>query len=176
MKELTAHQVWLGIGSNIDRDFHIRATIDALTEHFAEVRLSYIYESEAAGFAGPPFYNLVAWIETTMSLAALQQWCKTVEQGLGRVVSAERFSSKTIDIDILLYDDLVAEATATTPKLPRGELLTSAFVLAPMAELVPYMAHPQSGKNYRQHWLEFKANTDDTGIIDIAPYPWAKAI
>lgn len=176
MKELTVHQVWLGIGSNIERDFHIRATVDALTEHFTEVRLSYIYEIEAAGFAGPPFYNLVAWIETTMPLNELQQWCKAVEQRLGRVVSAERFSSKTIDIDILLFDNLVAEATATTPKLPRGELLTSAFVLAPMAELVPYMLHPQSGKSYRQHWFEFKANNDDTGIIDIVPYSWSKAI
>lgn len=170
------HQVWLGIGSNIERDYHIRAAVEALSATFSEVRLSLIYESEAAGFEGPPFYNLVAWIETSKSLAELQKWCKAVEQRLGRVVSAERFSSKTMDIDILLYDDVVAEATATTPKLPRGEVLKSAFVLAPMAELVPYMTHPVSGKSYQQHWIEYKASNEETGILGVAPYPWPKAI
>jgi len=169
---LSTHQAWLGIGSNIERGYHIRAAVEALEERFTEVRLSLIYESEAAGFAGPPFYNLVAWIETTLSLSELQTWCKAVEQGLGRVESSERFSSKTMDIDILLFDDLVAEATANTPKLPRGEVLTSAYVLAPLAELVPYMCHPETTKSYRNHWLEFNASTVENGLMGVVPYPW----
>lgn len=164
--------VLLGIGSNVQREFHVRAAVHALEQAFQEVRLSKVYESEAAGFEGPPFYNLVAWIETEQSLEALNAWCKAVEYQHGRPLNAERFTSKTLDIDILLYGQCCDEATATTPKLPRDEILTQAYLLKPLAELAPLLKHPETQKSFRQHWREFSEQTTDTLLIRTVPLSW----
>lgn len=175
MAQQEVQQVWLGLGSNIQRERHIRAAVEALEHSFSTVRLSLVYESEAAGFDGPPFYNLVAWVETQLSLAEVQAWCKQTEQTLGRAHDNERFSSKTMDIDILLYNDEICAATSATPKLPRGELLTSPYVLAPMADLVPYMQHPETGKTYRDQWLELKQSGGDEGMLGVVEFSWLNA-
>ncbi|WP_157980745.1 2-amino-4-hydroxy-6-hydroxymethyldihydropteridine diphosphokinase [Aliidiomarina taiwanensis] len=175
MARQEVQQVWFGLGSNLQRERHIKAAVAALEQAFTTVRLSHVYESEAAGFAGPPFYNLVAWVETQRTLAEVQVWCKQTEQALGRAHDNERFSSKTMDIDILLYNDQVCEATESTPKLPRGEILTSPYVLAPMADLVPYMQHPETGKSYREHWLAMQQAGGDEGMLGVVESLWLKA-
>lgn len=166
------HQVWFGIGSNLERERHIAAVLLALETDFSEVRLSSIYETEAAGFTGPPFYNLVAWVETSLPLPEVQQWCKNLEQQLGRQRNqlgvdrqTERYSSKTIDIDILLFNDLIATQTNVTPALPRAEILTSPFVLAPLAELVPHMCHPETGLSYAEHWRKLNEQLAENGLM-----------
>lgn len=148
-------QVWLGLGSNIQPDYHLQQAILRLQEQMESVRLSSVYENEAYGFQGPVFYNMVAWVETKLSLEALQAWCKNIEIELGREPSSPKLSSKTLDIDILLYEEQVSEATKTQPKLPRSELLQRAFVLAPMAELSPYYCHPVQGDSYKELWKRF---------------------
>jgi len=164
--------VFLGIGSNLERDKNIVAAVRALEQEFETVRLSKVYESEAAGFIGPPFYNLVASIYTDKGLVDLQQWCKQVEQHHGRAVNAERFCSKTLDIDILLYGNLCCELTPQSPKLPREEILHQAYVLKPMAELAPLLKHPETQKSFRQHWREFNSLKAPNGLMGSVAVDW----
>ena len=146
-------EVMLSVGSNIDREKHIRACIKALKESFGELRLSSVYESEAVGFSGDNFYNLVIKIETDKPLGALFAKLRFIEDANGRVRGGERFSARTLDIDILTYDNLCGEVDGV--KLPRDEILVNAFVLLPLAELAPETFHPCIKQKYSELWEAF---------------------
>lgn len=151
--------VYFGIGSNLERKKHIQAGISELAESFPHtpLRISSVYESEALGFEGPPFYNLVAMTATPLSLAEVQEKIRTIESRYGRARDAEKFSSRTLDIDILMYGNCVQnEVPGREPQLPRPEILTSAFVLKPLAELAPHVCHPGSNTSFQRLWKTFQ--------------------
>lgn len=151
--------VYFGIGSNLERKKHIQAGISELAECFphAPLRTSSVYESDALGFDGPPFYNLVAMTATPLSLAEVQQRIREIESRYGRSSDMEKFSSRTLDIDILMYGDYVQnEVPGREPQLPRSEILTSAFVLKPLAELAPHVCHPVSRTPFQRLWKTFQ--------------------
>jgi len=131
---------WLGLGSNVDAENHIRAGIRELQRDFDDVSLSPVYSSTAVGFEGDDFINLVARVETDMHPLALRDYLRDLEDRFGRKRGVEKFSDRTLDIDILLYDDLVL----FSPKLeiPRAEILKFAHVLKPLADLDPELMHP----------------------------------
>ena len=79
---------------------------------------------------------------------------KAIEDRNGRLRSGPRFSARTLDLDLLLYDDLVLE----TPRIPRDEILRYAFVLRPLAELDPQLVHPVTGRSMAELWAEFDAS------------------
>ena len=145
--------VLLSLGSNIDKRRNIRAGIDALEQRFGKVICSTIYESEAVGFDGDNFYNLVAQIETGEPVESVVTILKQIEDENGRTRSGPRFSSRTLDIDILLYDELVRDDEVVS--VPRDEILKNAFVLGPLAELAGEQRHPQTGTPYRELWEKF---------------------
>lgn len=145
-------RVFLSIGSNIDRETNIRAGVAALRECFGELRLSTVYESEAVGFEGDPFYNLVAGFETDITPEELVAALRAIEDRHGRVRTGPRFSSRTLDIDLLLYGDAVFDAPVV---IPRKEITRNAFVLLPLAELAPDAVHPLTGKTYAAMWEAF---------------------
>src|SRR5690606_19935199 len=95
--------LYLSLGSNVAREFHICAALDALAERFGPLRISSVYESEAVGFAGEAFYNLVVGLETDLGLASLVAFLKQLEDANGRDRSQPKFSARTLDIDVLLY-------------------------------------------------------------------------
>ena len=142
--------VYLSLGSNIDRNKHLGAGLDALVEAFGDLKMSQVYESEAVGFDGDNFYNLVAAIDTDLSVGELALKLRNIEDENGRVRSGPKFSARTLDIDILTYDDCTGEVDGV--KLPRGEILKNAFVLLPLSELAPNTLHPLEGKTYQQLW------------------------
>ncbi|MDO3385300.1 2-amino-4-hydroxy-6-hydroxymethyldihydropteridine diphosphokinase [Gilvimarinus sp. SDUM040013] len=146
-------RVYLSLGSNIDRYRHIAAALDALALRFGELTISTVYESEAVGFAGSNFLNLVVGIETAESLADLSQTLKQIEDANGRDRSGPKFSPRTLDIDILTYDDFCGEAGGV--QLPRDEITKNAFVLLPLSELAPEQRHPVAQKTYRSLWQEY---------------------
>ena len=76
-----------------------------------------------------------------------------IEEDYGRERSGPKFSSRTLDLDLLLYDDLVLDESGL--QIPRDEILQRAFVLWPLAELAPDLKHPVNGKSYAQLWLDF---------------------
>ncbi|CAJ1790252.1 2-amino-4-hydroxy-6-hydroxymethyldihydropteridinepyrophosphokinase [Aeromonas jandaei] len=141
--------IYISLGSNIERERHIRAGLDALHAAFGELRVSRVFESEAVGFNGRPFYNLVVAAETDLPLVTVCQQLREMEFAHGREPDAKKFAPRTLDLDLLLYGELVCE---TPLVLPRGEILTNAFVLWPLAELAPGLRHPIDGRTMGELW------------------------
>jgi 2-amino-4-hydroxy-6-hydroxymethyldihydropteridine diphosphokinase len=146
-------RVFVGIGSNIEREKNIRAGVADLRRHFGELSLSTVYESEAVGFDGNNFYNLVAAFNSEESVEVINQTLHEIEDAHGRTREGPRFSSRTLDIDLLLYGDLVLQQGKLD--LPRDEITKNAFVLCPMAELAPTLRHPLLNKSYAELWATF---------------------
>ncbi|MFC4260241.1 2-amino-4-hydroxy-6-hydroxymethyldihydropteridine diphosphokinase [Marinobacter lacisalsi] len=149
-------QVFIGVGSNVDRERHIRAGLDALTREFGELQVSPVYESEAVGFDGSPFLNLVVGLRTGMTVADLSRCLKAIEVEHGRKVNARRFSPRTLDLDILTYGDL--DRPRDGVEIPREEILLNAFVLRPLADLAGDCRHPVDGRTYRELWRAYRSD------------------
>jgi 2-amino-4-hydroxy-6-hydroxymethyldihydropteridine diphosphokinase len=145
--------VYLGIGSNIDARSNILSAIEALRETFERVEFSPIYRAPAVGFHGKDFLNLVARIDTELAPLELRDYLHTLEDRRGRDRSKPKFSDRTLDIDILLYDDLYL--LVPTLDIPRDDILTSAHVLRPLADLAPDLVHPVQRRTMAELWGEF---------------------
>ncbi len=143
-------QVFLGLGSNLDREKNIRAGLFALKKIFGNLTLSSVYESEPVGFKGSNFYNLVVSLQTDLTVAELSDALKKIEDENGRVRTGPKYSPRTLDIDILTYGDFVGVKAGVD--LPRAEIAENAFVLLPLAELAPHELHPRLQKSYAELW------------------------
>ena len=154
----------LSLGSNIDAADNIRAALKTLRDRFGKVRCSTVYESEAIGFDGDNFLNLVALVETDACLEELTSFLKGLEDRLGRDSSRPRFSGRTMDIDILTYGEETGEACGTP--LPRPEISKYAFVLRPLAEMLPDTIHPPTGLSYARLWAEFDQSGQKLWPVD----------
>lgn len=157
-------QVLLGIGSNIEPQLNISAGLDALQRNFAELEFSSVYQSAAVGFQGEPFLNLVVSLDCTISVGALAAQLRQLEHAMGRPLQATRFSSRTLDIDILTYGDSIGLVEGV--QLPRGEITENAYVLCPLAELVPAGLHPLTGLSYSQLWQAYNQPGQSVGRVD----------
>lgn len=147
-------RVYISIGSNIERYRHVTAALDALHAWFGELIISPVYESESVGFEGSDFLNLVVAIETELTVGELSRRFKQLEAENGRTRSAPKFSPRTLDLDILTYDD--AKGVVDGVELPRAEILKNAFVLRPMADIAGDELHPVCGQSYRQLWQDYQ--------------------
>jgi 2-amino-4-hydroxy-6-hydroxymethyldihydropteridine diphosphokinase len=157
-------KIYISLGSNIDRDRNTRAGIRALRERFGELELSSVYESEAVGFEGDAFYNMVIACEVNEDVHSTNRALAEIEDTHGRDRSGPRFSSRTLDLDLLLYDDLVLDENGL--KLPREEILKNAFVLWPLAEIAPGLVHPVAGKTYAELWADFDKSKETLSPIE----------
>ena len=151
--------VYLSLGSNIDRERHIGAALDALGKHFGSLEISTVFESVAVGFEGDSFYNLVVGIHSGLAVGEIAKVLKHIEDCNGRDRSAPKFGPRSLDIDILTVDNLAGEIDGI--KLPRNEVLKNAFVLQPLAELAADMIHPLTNKTMGQHWQEFDKTSQE---------------
>lgn len=145
--------VYLSLGSNVEREKHIRSCLAALRTQFGDVQCSPVYESESVGFAGSHFYNLVARIETDLPLGELNNHLKKIEDAHGRNRSGPKFSPRTLDIDILTYGDLTGCVEGID--LPREEICKNAFVLLPLADIAPDVMHPVQHQTYAALWAAY---------------------
>ncbi|RDX36078.1 2-amino-4-hydroxy-6-hydroxymethyldihydropteridine diphosphokinase [Kangiella sp. HD9-110m-PIT-SAG07] len=145
-------KIYISIGSNQDAERQIRFGVKQLAYYFSDLTVSKVYESEAVGFDGDNFLNLVASATTQLSISQVDQAFKQIEKVAGRVRGAAKFSNRTLDIDLLLYEDLVCDKPV---KLPRGEILHHAFVLLPLAEIAPDLRHPVVETSYGELWQAF---------------------
>tara|TARA_R110002072_G_scaffold101339_6_gene223208 strand:+ start:2931 stop:3446 length:516 start_codon:yes stop_codon:yes gene_type:complete len=157
-------QVFLGLGSNIERERYITAGLDALQGLFQDLALSSVYDSAAIGFDGQPFLNLVTEVSTDLPLTELAARLRHIEVEYGRPVNATRFSPRHLDIDILTYDDVVGTVGGVT--LPREEILENAFVLCPLAELAPDRLHPGVKRSYRSLWASYDSASQRLEKVD----------
>ncbi|MEZ7832008.1 MAG: 2-amino-4-hydroxy-6-hydroxymethyldihydropteridine diphosphokinase [Gammaproteobacteria bacterium] len=143
----------LSIGSNIDAESNIRAALDALNLEFENIRSSTTYESQAIGFDGDNFLNLVVLADTNKGLDDVTTFLKRLEDRLGRDRLQTRFSGRTVDVDILLYGN--ESGMFCGIELPRPEVTENAYVLQPLAELLPDVVHPATGMSYLKLWQDY---------------------
>lgn len=148
-------RVYLSVGSNVDRVANIQAAARALRGHYGQLDMSAVYESRAVGFEGNDFYNLVIGFDTETGPRAVAGTLKSIEDRQGRSRAAPRFSDRTLDLDLILYGDLVTREEGLS--LPRPEVLEHAFVLRPLAEIAGNEVHPVANKTYEQLWSAFEA-------------------
>ena len=151
--------VYAGLGSNVDRERHLRLALDALRACVGPLKLSPIYESADSRFGGPAFYNLVVAFHADLPPAALRNRFRDIEARCGR--TARRGETFPLDIDLLLYGDLASE----DPCLPHPDILSSAFVLKPLQDLAPDLRHPATGRTLAWHWAAF----DQLAARDLKP-------
>lgn len=144
---------YISVGSNIEPNKHIRASLIDIKQQYGKLIISSIYESEAVGFVGNNFYNLVVGLHTEQSPSEINQALRQIEQNHGRVRNQNKFSARTTDLDLILYGDVVMQTD--TLILPRDEILKYAFVLLPLAEIAPHSKHPVTKQTYAELWQNF---------------------
>ncbi|WP_456444330.1 2-amino-4-hydroxy-6-hydroxymethyldihydropteridine diphosphokinase [Thiolapillus sp.] len=154
-------RAWISVGSNVDRERNIRLAIDSLQQAFGELVLSPVYRTRAEGFEGDDFLNLVVGVETELSLEVLRQRLRDIEDKQGRIRGDNKFASRTLDLDLLTWGDLVDEEQG----IPRDEILKYAFVLKPLADVAPEEFYPGSDQTYAQLWAAFPGKPAMDAII-----------
>ncbi|MEX2525232.1 MAG: 2-amino-4-hydroxy-6-hydroxymethyldihydropteridine diphosphokinase [Gammaproteobacteria bacterium] len=158
-------RVFVGIGSNIDREASIRIGVGVLRDLFGELLVSGVYESPAYGFDGDNFYNLVVAFETDLSPEALTRELHRIEDHLGRDRKTPRFSSRILDLDLLLYGDMIRHEEGLD--IPREDILKYAFVLRPLAEIAGGMKHPESGETFESLWQAFERTDQELWPVQL---------
>lgn len=148
---------FISIGSNINREHNINSALDALHREYGQLQHSSTYESDSVGFAGEAFYNLVIAFHSNQDVLQIVLHLKRIETDHGRVRSNEKFSSRTLDLDLLLYDQQIIASEAVN--IPHNDILNYAFVLEPLAEIAPDKHHPIKDICYAQLWQNFDKNT-----------------
>jgi 2-amino-4-hydroxy-6-hydroxymethyldihydropteridine diphosphokinase len=159
-------RAYLSLGSNIDAGKWLAAGVAELRARFGPLDVSPVYRSRAVGFDGPDFLNLAVGLDSDLGPEALNDWLHALEDRHGRVRGGDRYASRTLDVDIVLYDDLVLSGPGHL-ELPRGEL-RHAFVLKPMADIAPNLRHPVTGETMAALWAAFPAGKEP---LQIEPMP-----
>lgn len=142
----------LSLGSNLAPERHLRSAISALRARFGTVVVSQVYRTTAVGFDGADFLNAAAVVDTDLDPVALCAWLHALEDAHGRDRSAPRSGDRTLDLDLVLYDDLVLAGPGKL-RIPREDL-RHAFVLRPLAEIAPDVVEPRSGRTLAQLWAD----------------------
>lgn len=162
------HMVYVSLGSNIEPRDNMRAALRALTERFDALCVSPVYRTASVGFVGDDFFNMVAGFPTSEPVDAVLEALSAIEQQQGRERGEGKFSSRTLDLDLLLYGDAVLRRDGLA--LPRPEMLDYAFMLRPLADVAGHVRDPLSGRPYAQVWSEspLSAQPMETVSLDVA--------
>jgi 2-amino-4-hydroxy-6-hydroxymethyldihydropteridine diphosphokinase len=146
-------EVYVAAGSNVEPQQNLARAVAELERTFPGVRFSPWYRNHAAGFSGDDFINLVAGFGTQLPLAEILSRLHAIETLCGRPRDAPRWAPRTMDLDVLLYGDLVCDEAAV--KLPRPDLLRRAYMLGPLAALAPGVMHPTAKLTIGELWGRF---------------------
>ena len=157
--------VYVGLGSNIEPEDNLHLGIAELRRRYGELSISPVYRSAAVGFEGDDFLNLVAGFESEDTPLAIFEAIEAIHNLAGRDRSGGKWESRPLDIDLLLYNDLIEEERPVA--VPRSDVLEYSFVLRPLAELAPDLVHPVTGRTMREHWEEFDAASHPLELVGI---------
>lgn len=164
---MPAHRLYLGLGSNLgDRMANLERAVAMLSAAMRVEALSSIYETEPMyNAAQPRFLNAVVGGRTDLQPGALLSFVKEVEKKMGREPGPPN-SPRPLDIDLLLYDDLILAGPDLT--LPHPRMAERAFVLAPLAEIAPNAVHPVLEKSVAELW---EAVPGKEGVVRWGRFP-----
>jgi 2-amino-4-hydroxy-6-hydroxymethyldihydropteridine diphosphokinase len=149
--------VFLGLGSNDSPEENLRLAIRELRSRYGDLSLSSVYQSASVGFDGADFLNLVVRLESEDSPLDICGAIELIHNLAGRNRNSGRWESRSLDIDLLLYNDLIQDERPV--HVPRDDVVQYSFVLRPLAEIAPDQIHPVTGKTFLQHWQAFDATS-----------------
>ena len=156
--------VYISVGSNIEPAVNIRSAMQELRKLYPDLVVSRVYESESVGFAGDNFYNLVVGFETAEDVREVAQQLRNIEDSHARDRKGPKFSSRTIDLDLLLYDDVIINDGSLN--IPRDEISKNAFVLWPLAEVAAEVVHPQFKQTIAALWQSYDKDSQALWPVD----------
>lgn len=145
--------VYVAVGSNVEPERYLSVALRALAAVYGPLTLSPAYRNQAVGFTGADFINLVVGFITDESPAAVRQQLQKIEAACDRPPDAAKWAPRTMDLDILLFGDLVSNEPGLV--IPRPDLLKRPYMLKPMADIAPDVRHPILGKTMRELWEDF---------------------
>ncbi|HAS6165140.1 2-amino-4-hydroxy-6-hydroxymethyldihydropteridine diphosphokinase [Vibrio vulnificus] len=141
--------VYIGVGSNIDREKHARAAWQELTLLGEALQASPIYECAAVGFDSHAFFNFVIRLNTSMTLEELASQLRQIELRWGREENAAKYQDRTLDLDIVLFGECIS---SQKPELPRSDIFKYPFVIQPLYDLQPDLVIPGDGRTVEEIW------------------------
>ncbi len=157
--------VYLGLGSNESPDINLSIAIRELTARYGELKRSAVYRGAAVGFDGADFLNLVVSLQSNQSPLDICGEIELIHNLAGRVREGNKWESRPLDIDLLLYDDLVSDERPV--RVPRDDILQYSFVLRPIAELAPALLHPLTGSTVLEHWQNFDSKSQPLEKVNV---------
>ena len=157
-------RVAVSIGSNLERERNVKGALAALCKTFGKLLRSPAYQSAAYGFDGPPFYNLVVVFETPLDVRAVRGKIQAIENQQGREMGENRRGSRSLDLDLLLYDDAIFYDQGLD--VPRREIFEHAYILKPLADLLPATPHPATGESFADIWARLGSNQEALSVVD----------
>jgi 2-amino-4-hydroxy-6-hydroxymethyldihydropteridine diphosphokinase len=146
-------RVFVAVGSNVEPERNLAKAAGELAREFPGVDFSPWYRNKAVGFEGDDFINLVVSFDTHLPVQDVVAKLRAIETACGRPREAPKWAPRSMDLDILLYGDLVHEEPGL--KLPRPDLLKRPFMLGPMADLAPDLRHPTEHATIGELWQRF---------------------
>ena len=155
--------VYVGAGSNVAPEPNMARAVEELRSAFPGARFSPWYRNRAAGFAGEDFINLVTGFDTALPPHAVLAKLHAIETLCGRLRDAPRWAPRSMDLDVLLYGDLVCEEAGL--RLPRPDLLKRAYMLGPLAALAPEVVHPTAGVTVGELWRRFDQSSHPLELV-----------
>lgn len=144
---------FISIGSNIDKDIHIPSSLNSIKKLFGKIICSSLFETEAVGFEGENFHNLIVQFDSPLDARVIAKRLKQIEHEHGRTRDNRKYAARTLDLDLILHGDLILNDNNL--QIPRDEIERYAFVLEPLAEIAPAFLHPVNHKSYSQLWDEY---------------------
>lgn len=165
MSAATLTAVFVAAGSNVDPERNLRAALRLLAARFGRLEVSRAYRNAAVGFEGPDFINLVVGFDTGDSVREVVAALREIEGRCGRIRHAPKWASRSMDLDILLYGDVVCEGPDVT--LPRPDLLRRAYMLGPLAEIAADVRHPVLRRPIGELWRSFDQHTHAMDVVDL---------